>query len=260
MSKPLTIHPKYQKAAEAVLKNVLHEKSNSQLPHKKFFAHTVHGVSLFISILPNGAVEEIYHDGAQGAERAVLEKLCQMASGKPFQEISEHGILFTEHAMREAEVTSAVPGLLFYGNADPAFAAVNTLVRQTYKAYCESVNLSKSPKNFWVSPPQESWKRSSLSERKVKIQKALNDILAEAKFFDLRFEVLNISQETRVTISIQTSQMKSIAVGQALMKVEKELKIRLEPQIELILESTEDRNKRLDRTTITREVTPNISL
>ena len=55
----------------------------------------------------------------------------------------------------------------------------------------------------------------------------------------------------------ESNAMNGADIGHAIMVLDNELKLRLEPQLELALEDIEDRNKRLDRTQISHHAPEN---
>ena len=242
------VHPKYHEAVLETLTDIRHKKT-VDLSDALFSSYR--GVNLWIEIDSKGNISKACHSGATGAELAVMERLCRISIGRPIQEASEHGMIYVEYGMRDTKFESPVKGLLNCENGDPIFNIGKFLIRDCYRQF-QQTKATDSSKNFWYPSANESWVSKSFEEKKEMIQGAINDAQALYKFFDLRFEVLEIQQETRVVVSVSSGRMNSSQMGHAVMKVELELKKHVEPQLELILESTEDRNKRLDRTHISR--------
>lgn len=225
------IHPKYQKAAAFTLSNIRFEKIASESDSK---------AGLYLSTDENGVVTNASHWGAKEALRAILERLCELAVGRPAREVAEHGVFYVEHAMRDDAISAPVSGLLCVENSDPAFAIASKMVRDAFP-------VTNPEKNFWSPPPQKSWSSLSPEEQLSRIQLCISEVITDPKI-----EALTVLPPTRVVVAIHNSKLSGSMIGHALMKVESELKKRLEPQLEIILESIEDRNQRLGRTHISR--------
>ncbi len=245
------MHPKYQRAALATMENVQFEKLLSA--DDNIVTATREKTTLSF-LIENEVVTDAGHFGADGGERVVLERLCRLSIGRPLQEVAEHGLIYVEFEMRDPNIPSPVPGLLTPQNADPAFAAPALLARQCFEAFAKSVGIVEPERNFWSPRAGEIWSSWSETQKKDALDGAIKEISAKHRWFDLRFEVRGIV-DTKITVSFATTAMNGAAIGHAMLVLEKELKALVEPQIEVALEDIEDRNKRLDRTRISRSHT-----
>jgi Fe-S cluster biogenesis protein NfuA len=249
MGSSLNIHPKYQKAAAAFMANLRHEGVLvSDVP--RAIAVVLKGATLSATIDGNGVVREAKHSGAKGAHQAILEGICTLAPGRTLREISEHGMIYLENQMRDPKVSHPIKGLLTPENADPAFELPLALTRSLYEKYTETAGRPKG-KNFWSPKPRAEWAALSAEEQQRRIETALTTIAPQLNLGTGKVEVVEVRALTRVVASI-SGFAPGPAVGSTLMKIERLLQQMLEPQLELILESLEDKNKRIGRTHIPR--------
>jgi hypothetical protein len=172
------------------------------------------------------------------------------------QEVAEHGLIYVEFEMRDSNIAAPVSGLLTPRNADPAFERPLQLVRECYVSFAQALGITEPERNFWAPRAGEAWAKCDAEKKKQELESAIASVAGEKRWFDLRFEIVDIA-DTKVTISFQTNAMTGADIGHAMMVLENELKRRLEPQLELALEDIQDRNKRLDRTQISRHAPSN---
>jgi len=251
MANPFQIHPRYRHAAEALLSNAVHEEKFRSTTPSAINA-TIDGVSLWVVVNTQDSIIKAEHFGAEGAERAILEGLCQLSVGRTVRELSEHGLIYLEHQMRDPKVPHEVKGLLTPENADPSFQLPLRLVRSLFKQSGKSSQVPQT-KNFWTPNPSKIWASLSEQEQRGKIEIALKEVSLRLNLTNCRIEIIEIRHHTRLVVSVSGYQGET-PIGSVLMTIENLLKKRLEPQLELILESLEDRNKRVGRTQIPRSV------
>lgn len=245
------MHPKYQRAALETLENLRFEKR--LVAGDGTVTATREKTTLSFSV-ENEVVTDAGYFGADGAERVVLERLCRLSIGRPLQEVAEHGLIYVEFEMRDPNIPSPVSGLLTPQNADPAFATPALLARECFETFAKAVGITEPERNFWTPRAGEVWSNWSETQKKEALEAAIKDISAKHRWFDLRFEVRGIN-DTKLTVSFATTAMNGAAIGHAMLVLENELKALVEPQLEVALEDIEDRNKRLDRTQISRSLT-----
>jgi hypothetical protein len=237
------IHPKYKKSVERLLASLKYEGLSLDDTDDEKIEFEKGGVRLELTI-DRGRVVQATHRGAIGAERAILDLLCARAIQRPIRDLSEHGLISVEYEMRDPQVSHEVKGLLTPENADPSFQLPLQLARGIYKKYIE-LHGSEDGKNFWSPRPQEDWQKLGPIEKHKRTQKALLDACATLNLKSEGVEIVEIRDSTRVIISVAAEDKQDF--GNLMIQMERILKRTLEPQLELLLESLEDKNKRLNR-------------
>ena len=185
------------------------------------------------------------HEGAQGTLRIVLDQLCAEITGLPIQEASEHGVLRLEYRLRDKDQSRSVKGILTPKNTDPIFAVPLELIREIFSKYRSEINY-EFKRNFYVDAVHASFDQLSKSEKIQSVQTKLREICVSLGL-DTNVEVVDWKPDARAVLSFK-EQPGSQSLGPALLKIERILQEKLEPRIELVLESVEDTNKRVQRT------------
>lgn len=247
------IQPRYRKALQTIAQAITYEGALPAVEegedHLNFGAERA-GAWLRLQVDGRGNIAAARHQGALGDQRAFLDALCRLAEGRPLRELSEHGLIYLEHELADPTIPHAIRGLLTPENADPLFAWGQSLVRDVYGQYRQTAG-EENQKNFWSPRPSPTWMGLGPVDRHKRVQAALLESLKELGLTDIKVELVEITNATRLVLSVAEAASKQ-AFGHQLMRVERWMKARLEPQLELILESLEDRNKRIGRTHIPR--------
>jgi hypothetical protein len=242
------VHPCYQKSLETASKQISNEGefSDTEKSGFQYVSSTIDGMTLHILVDEKGIVHKAKHSNAKDCNRIVLDKLCEVLVNRPLQEGSEHGVLRLEFLMRSKSVTPPVLGLVTPTNADPIFKTPLALVRACYSTLLKEKRISEIWNN-WEDPTSVDW--VNLSDE-AKIQAVQMALLESSRTNQLPYndlDVLLIKHNTRVVL-MRKSYSGSFIFGKHLMLLEKELKARLNPSLELVLESLEDKNNREKRT------------
>ena len=200
---------------------------------------------LAVALDPQGIVKEAKHQGFVGAERALIDSFCEVLIQRPLQEGAEHGPIRLEVALRDPSKAPRVKGLLTPETADPIFATPTKLVRQLWQSYVEAKKLEPK-RNFWRDPVRASWLELPFEDKMKQAQIALTEGCREAA---LQVDVLvtDIKNETRFVLSYKQNPEKP-DFGRHMIKLERWLRTKLGFEVELQLESIEDRNRREERT------------
>ena len=171
------------------------------------------------------------HSGSQAPWRgwflsALLDLLCEILLDRPLQEGWDHALIRLESLIRDPHVPPPVKGLVTPGNGEPSFRVLQNLVRK--------LSADSEKRNEWMDEVSPSWKALTLDAQKAKIQPLLEST-------DL--QVVEIRGSTRVVLSGNAFRIQNNA-GHELMVLEKKAKELLEPNLEFVMESLEDKNKR----------------
>lgn len=214
-------HPAYQKELAAREKKIQFEGTVSG-------GYTAKEGQLEIScsISERQIIMDARHRGGIGFFRPLLDTLCKVLVGRPLQEGQDHALVRVEALLRDPSIPPPVQGLVTFKNCDPAFRVLEALVRK--------LGPLSDKRNEWVDGIRPEWKELSFDEQKIKIQPLLEGT-------DL--EVLEIRHSTRVVLSGNAFRVSKYA-GHELMLLERKAKELLEPNLEFVMESLEDKNKR----------------
>lgn len=239
------IAPCYKTALERAEKLLLLERAIDPSAKNYYFAEH-EGILLALEMAENTIISAAYHSGAHGFTRALLDQFCQLIQRQPIQEAAEHGVIRLEAKLRDPLLPAPVPGLITTENAGAIFSIPLSLVRAIYSRYRNEKN-KKMEWNTWELPISNRWKSMPESDRTQEARQILAAILKETPELDIGTEIIGIQNETRVLLAPPKSE-DSWLVGHKLMRIEKLMRSRLEPRIELLLENAEDRNRREERT------------
>jgi hypothetical protein len=228
----------YREKIKAAAKAIRHEGQLKGLAAS-------HGQGQLSVVLNDNMVKDAKHLGFHGAERGVMDAFCAILIGRPMQEGSEHGVIRLEAALRDPARPIKVKGLMTPEIADPIFALANQLVRQIWKDYVNAQG-SAPGRNFWRDPVPQSWLALAPEE---KLKQAQIQLTAACREFGLQVDVLvtEIKNDTRLVLSYKQNPEKP-DFGRHMIKLERWLRSKMGFEIELQLESIEDRNRREERT------------
>jgi hypothetical protein len=209
------------------------------------FSATGEGGTLSLGIDAKGIVKEAKHKAFKGVYRPLIDTFCSVMTNRSFLEGFEHAAIRAEHALRDQNRPRPVKGLLTPENADPHFAAANKLVRTIWYNYLKATG-QEAKRNFWRDPIPESWLNLSDDDR---LKAAYKAVLEGCTHFGLQTDVLvpEIKADTRFVLSYSQNKEKP-DFGRHMIKLEKWLREKMGFEVELLLESIEDRNKRVERT------------
>lgn len=203
------------------------------------------GGKLSVAVDAEGLVTEAKHQGFQGPEKSLMDSFCGVMTGRPLQESAEHGPIRLEAQLRDPSKPIKVKGLLTPETADPIFATPTKLVRQLWQNYLAKTGV-EAQRNFWRDPVPKAWLSLSPEEKMKHAQMKLTEACRE---FGVQVDVLvtEIKNDTRLVLSYkQNPEMPNF--GHAMIKMERRLRAQMGFEVELQLESIEDRNRREERT------------
>jgi hypothetical protein len=180
-------------------------------------------------------------DGAKSElEEALLEAFCALIEGLPFQEVSDHGTLRLEQALRDSASTRPVSGVLSPEAADPAFVLPTGLIRAAMADFRMKSDYRKFDNSYDPGLTTE-WRKLSSDQKLQKIRlclaqtaQGLGGHFEDAQLVELEYDV-------RVVVRLAGA----LGAGDKqrhLFALERALKKDVEPRIELYLEELKDRN------------------
>lgn len=240
------VHPVYKKALDAT--HPLRHRGKLRAPKDgEIRLQTEEGTtSLGIVVSPEGRVIEASHGGTLGMLAVLYDRLCDILLERPLQEGAEHATIKLEQQLRDPEIPHPIRGLITPENADPIFAVPLRLVRDLYDQYRVKTGTPRQW-NDWEDPPSSEWSDWTDEEKISSVARVLQHGIEELKLAIPRLDVLQIKNGKRVVLAHSIASTHP-AFGHCLMQLERRLKDRLEPHLELVLESLEDKNQRESRT------------
>lgn len=185
---------------------------------------------LRVKVSNEGIIQDAKHEGGFGFFRPLLDGLCEILIGRPLAEGLDHAVIRLETSLRDPKAERPVKGLLTPENGDPAFKVLQSLLR---KIPCD-----REARNEWMDGPQATWASLSLVQQRAKLEELLKDT---------GLNVIEIRHHTRIVLTGDQFRISPNA-GHELMVLEKKAKETLDPSLEFVLESLEDKNKREGRT------------
>ncbi len=200
---------------------------------------------LSVVVDDQGIVKEAKHAGYVGAERALMDCFCNVVVGRSLQESAEHGVIRLESEMRDPNMPLKVKGLLTPENADPMFALPTKLVREIWHQYVKAEGITPQ-RNFWRDPVPAAWLELPYEDKMKQAQIRMTE---GCRLMGLQVDVLvtKILNDTRLVLSYkQNPSMPDF--GRHMIKLERWLRSQMHMEVELQLESIEDRNRREERT------------
>lgn len=236
----------YVKALKARLQNLKFEGTLSAVASQPVTVSVEDGAAqLALAMDDNGLVTQARHTGFVGPYRALFDAFCEVLTRRTIQEGAEHGVIRLEAALRDETLPRQVKGLLSPEIADSMFERPLHLIRQAFASYVVKAEV-KVGRNFWRDPIPADWLALSPEEKIVHAQRR---VLEGCKELGLQqdVQVVEIKNDTRFVLSyIQNKEMPDF--GRHMIKLERGLRKKLSFEVELQLESIDDRNKRVERT------------
>ncbi|MGE3760114.1 MAG: hypothetical protein AB7H97_20280, partial [Pseudobdellovibrionaceae bacterium] len=203
------------------------------------------GGELAVALGDKGLVTEAKHKGFTGIKRPLMDALCGVLQGRSLHEGAEHCGIRLEAILRDPSKPVKVKGLLTPETADPMFALPQKLVRQIFADYVKT-NKIEVKRNFWRDPVPAQWLDLPYETKLKEAQKVLNEGCAA---FGLQSDVAvtEVKGDARFFLNYKQDKTKP-DFGRHMIKLEHWLRNKLQFEVDLQLESIEDRNRREERT------------
>ena len=233
----LDIHPSYRARLQSFVGRTFHEGHLDPAEGISVSAKS-NGIVLSARLAPsNHRILEVRHNGCQSeTHRALMEALCEQIEGVPIQECSDHAGIRLEHRLRDPQVPRPSQGIVLAETVDAAFRIVVELTRGLLERYREEANYNETA-NTYVPKPSQAWLGMSPIEKCDRVSTVLSDELKMAGVSALRID------GDRIVVLQFAGLEEGKLRGDQLRRIERELKGRLEPTLQVHLEPKVDQNK-----------------
>lgn len=236
----------YKKELEKRSAKILFETSHRVPPGQGFeFSAESNGVTLRCLVDSSGKVLMASHQGAQGLVRGLMDEFCSILEGRPMQEGAEHGVIRLENRLRDPNFLKG-KGIVIPQNADPIFQLPLKLIRQMYKDSLSSRQCWPE-RNYWRDSISPFWLEKPIEVRRSEVEKAVRE-LCVAEGIDISVNVQEVKHDKRFVLAYAGSSPTQKRFSERLIRFEQELRRSYGVEIELQMESLEDKNKREQRT------------
>ncbi len=239
--------PTFRSALAAAAHDLTHEGDATAPKGTVTLSLAEHDTTLTLAIDPaTHQVIRARHANAKSLlRRAIMDVFCRSVEGLPLIEAYEHSGQRLLHALRDRRLHRPVAGIMRTVNAGPDLEFPVRLIRKIYASYREETGYAPGI-NFYKSRPAESWMRVDRGTKIDGIQATITDFreasdLAEN---DLVFRELgkNLSgYEVRVFIEF-SSNIAWLTKPLLMMRLERALKDRVEPVLEVYNEEARDKS------------------
>lgn len=241
------VHPAYRAALARLSSAPRFEGKELTAPVGGLVAETSEGPArLRLAVTADGTVAAATHSGATGDLRGALDGLCELLSGRPFQEGRDHAVIRLESRLRDRSLPAPTIGLVTPKNADPVFEVPQKMLRAAYAAWAAKTGANPGW-NYWDDLPSAAWLALSTDTRLVRARAAVHEGCRQLGVYEGGVELLEILSDCRIVLAATPETLKP-GFAPLMLKLEGLVKSRLDPRIELQLESLEDRNRRAQRT------------
>jgi hypothetical protein len=196
------------------------------------------GVKLMAAVEPLRHIvrKAAYQGAAAPAQRGLMETLCELMTGKPILECSDHSVILLEFELRDHSMSRSVPGIMMPENADAMFALPTVLMHGILADYRRKTGF-KSIENFYDQPISDSWRALSTEARMQRLREAIAQHPAGRGG-----ELVSLETPKRVVVGF-LEDIDGATRQSCLMRLEEHLKRTLERTLQLYVEPKVDQNK-----------------
>ena len=177
----------------------------------------------------------VFKGAATPLQRGLLEALCRGMEGRPIQNAGDHAGIELEFSLRDRAGPRHVAGVQQPENADPAFALPTALARGLLADYRRKTGYAETA-NFFDPPVSASWKALPNEVRMEQLRSALLRHPDGSKL-----ELVRVEGVKRVVVRF-AEELSSLEKQACLMRVEADLKARIERELYLYVEPRKDAN------------------
>ncbi|MCO5144088.1 MAG: hypothetical protein M9962_13440 [Oligoflexia bacterium] len=175
--------------------------------------------------------------------KALLELFCEIITGLPIQEASDHGAIKLEYTLRDHGRTSNVKGIITPLNADPMFLLPMKLIRQIFERFKSELQ-PKIGINFFDRQPSQEWSALNEEEKLARAQNFVDTTLKNSRWSNAVVRVVDLQGQgqTRAFCTVEGSSPQE--TPSMLMHLEIEMRHNLENRMEIFLEERKDSNSK----------------
>ena len=167
-------------------------------------------------------------------QRRLAELLCRTIEGKPIQDASDHALIDMEYALFGRERRRGAGGIVMPENVSSAFELPARLIRGLMRGYRARTGYQEI-RNYHDAAASPQWRRLAEGDRIAQIQQAIDEHPAGGKVKVVRLEGLQ-----RFIVEFDDSVP---AATSCLLNLEKWVKDKVEPTLQLYLQPQPDQNK-----------------
>jgi len=197
-----------------------------------------------LRLLANPSSQLISSAGFTGAagevSRGLLEALSELAPGLTVHELADHGAIHLEAALRDLASAKAHSGIRLARAADPAFRWIEALTRAALVDWRAKTGYAASANEFDFSP-RPQWLAAEEPERRAWLAQAIIET-GQTEGLEVSGVAINrIEYNVRVVLNLPDA-MPRRAKEHMLLCLEKGIKSRVDPRLEVFGEELKDRN------------------
>jgi hypothetical protein len=236
------VTPRYKKNLEKFMDQKNHEGTLASAGD--VFSFSQDGITLQACVDPANRriTKAVYSGTLTSVNRGLMEAFCDILIGLPIHEASQHAAIKLENDLRDSTFGRPVPGIVIPQNADPMFRLPLALIRGVGHEYEKGTGKKLAP-SFYEPPVAKDWKSLSDEEKMTRAQEAIRQIGPSVQVFEGDVKITQIEKDIRIFMQYPAA-MPSGEKGRRMMRLELELKKRLDPRIQVFMEEVKDMNEK----------------
>lgn len=182
-------------------------------------------------------------------QKGALEAYCELLPRLNLLEARDHGAIRLEFLLRDKTQPRPVAGIVTVRNAGPIFELCQALSRKLWDVYHDKYRPagatagSKLPGNFFDLPVSASWKELTKEQKLEKAKEVIRQLGPSVGVHEGDYELTHVDHEVRL-FGTYPSELPSGEKGRRLMRLEAELKEKLDSRIQLFQEEIKDLNSK----------------
>ncbi len=222
-------------------KNLAH--AGAPAPIENTVQVTVDSCTLYLSINEQQVIERARFECPRNSTTArLLEALADLCEGLPIYEAADHGAIRLEARLR-GDKPAPVSGIVLPENSDPMFGLVQRLLRGALSAFQQIADHQPAASHAgFIEPLSPLWLSLSQEEQLRAVNAALAAALCALGRDPQALCAIHIEHETRAVVQV-APELPTKQLPALLMRLETEVRKRVEPTIELLLAEVQDNNK-----------------
>ena len=178
-------------------------------------------------------------------QKGALEAFCELLPKLPLLEARDHGAIRLEFLLRDKTQPRPVAGIVTVRNSGPVFELCQALTRKLWDEYHAKFRPAGATVsgNFFDLPLSEPWKSLTKEQRLEKAREVIRQLGPSVGVHEGDYDVQYIDHDVRI-FGTYPANMPSGEKGRKMMRLEAELKEKLDPRIQLFQEEIKDLNSK----------------
>ena len=172
--------------------------------------------------------------------RGLLAALSGLSLGLTVHQLADHGAISLEAALRAPNSKAGPAGIRLARAADPAFRWIEALTRATLADWRLRTGY-RSTTNEYDFPPRPQWLAAEEAQRHAWLGRAIVDTGLREGISVLGIEVSRIEYDVRVILTLPEKMARG-AREHVLLTLERGIKARVDPRLEVFSEELKDKN------------------